>query len=92
VSQIPYYDSDHTLLGYLNEAKCAKYIADGVATAVRSRDGQVRRLYRRTRERVYGTVGAAIAAMHGAASKNTERLRNDGGVLIAPPWIREHRK
>lgn len=92
VSKIPYYDSDHTLLGFLNEAKCAKYIADGVATAVRSKDGQIRRLYRLARERVYGTVGAAIAAMHGAASRNTERLRGEGGTLIAPPWIREHKR
>lgn len=92
MSQIPYYDSDHALLSYMSEAKCEEYLAAGTARAVRSKNGSLRRLYRLPRVRPYGTAGAAVAAMHGAASRTTERIRNDVGILISPPLIREHRE
>lgn len=92
MSQISYYDSDQHLLAFLTPAKCEEYLSAGTVRAVRSKNGTIRRLYRLTRERAYGSAGAAITAMHGAASRTTDRLRNDAGSLISPPWIRQHRE
>jgi hypothetical protein len=89
--QIPYYGADHNLLAFLSPAKCEQYVLAGTAFAVRDKHGEIRRLYRRERARVYGSAGAAIAGMCGAANSTTQRLRADGGTLISPPWIREHK-
>ena len=91
LSKIPYYDTDHALLDYLNDARAAKYIALGTASAVRSKDGKIRRLIRIGRARTYGSAAASIASMRGAASRTTQRVTSSSGELIAPPWVREHR-
>jgi hypothetical protein len=89
MSKIPYYDpADGRLLNFLSEDAAQQYVADGIAHAVCRRNGRIARLYRRVRERVY----LSPAAVHAAASQTTQRVRDDGGVLIAPPWIRGHRR
>jgi hypothetical protein len=88
-SEIPVYDSDGTLQELVSDNTAQRYVADGIAWAVRRRrDGRIMRLYRHARERVYATAFAAI----GDASQTTQRIRDAGGVLIAPPFIREHRR
>jgi hypothetical protein len=93
MSQIPYYDSgDGKLLNSVSEATAQQYLADGSACAVRRRNGQIVRLYRCARERVYVRPRDGIGALH-AASQTTQRMRGQGDVLIAPgkPGLREHR-
>ena len=93
MSQIPYYDScDDSLLNFMSEAKAEQYLADGIARGVRRRNGQIVRLYRCGRERVYARVPDGIGALR-VASQTTQRMRGTGGVLIAPgkPNLREHR-
>ena len=85
---IPYYDSaDGRLLNLVRDATAQRYLAGGVARAVRRRNGGIVRLYSVTHERVHVNAGA----IHAAASQTTQRIRDDGGVLIAPPLMREHR-
>jgi hypothetical protein len=90
--QIPYYDSDHRLITMLSQAKAERYFAQGTATAIRANDGAIRRLYRRTTERVFGSISAAVGAMHEAANQTTRRLRYGDEDFVAPHLIREHRK
>src|SRR5712664_2059737 len=85
----PYYDADGRLIDFLPDSKCARYLALGIARAVRSR-GEVVRLYRVTRERSFGSARQAIAQLS-SGSSTTVRLRNENGIVIAPPWTREHR-
>jgi hypothetical protein len=83
---IPFYDTpDNRILAYHSVAKCEEYIALGAAYAVRSRKGEIKRLYRIPRQR-------AIFPVRSAASQTTQRVRNDFGVIISPPHSREHRK
>ncbi len=64
----------------------------GTATAIRAKDGAIRRLYRRSTDRVYGSIGAAVGAMHAGPSQTTRRLHYGDDNYIAPQQIREHRK
>lgn len=89
--QIPYYDSGHRLLAMLSEQKAERYVAQGTAFAVRAKGGTIRRLYRRSTDRVYGSIGAAVGAMHAGPSQTTRRLRYGDDALNAPPWVRDHR-
>ena len=86
-NRIPYYDAaDSRLLGFLNDHGCAEYLRGGVAKAVTTKKGEIVRMYRLHRERAYSSAHY----IH-AASQTTDRLRNDQGVIIAPPVIRQHK-
>jgi hypothetical protein len=87
MSKIPYCDYDNRPLDYVTPEKAEAYISAGVAKAVRQhRDGRIVLLKKLPRERVYAKGSDAL----GSASQTTQRLRDDGGALIAPPKIREH--
>src|ERR1044072_8277657 len=76
---IPYYDpADERLLTFLTPEKCERYILDGPARAVRSKRGEIKRLYRTTAARVY----ISAAAVHAAANRTTTRARGESGVFI----------
>ena len=90
MSKIPYYGADHRLLNLLSESEAERYAKDGTARAVRSK-GTIKRLYYRERERVYGSGASAVIAFSHAANGTTERVKDDRGVVIAPPFIRQHR-
>jgi hypothetical protein len=61
----------------------------GGATAIRSK-GEIKRLYRATKDRNFATSHQAAGQIH-AASKTTTRVRNDDHLVIAPPWILAHK-
>jgi hypothetical protein len=89
---IPYYDSaDGRRLDELSDAKAQRYLAEGKAHPIRSKNGRIVRLYSLPRERTPATIAAAVAQLHAGASQTTQRIRNDERVLIAPPNMREHR-
>jgi hypothetical protein len=89
---VPYYDcADNRLLDMLTSVKAERYLVEGIAHAMRSKKGRLLRLYSVTREHVYGSGAEAVRAMNGAASQTTQRIRNEQGVLIAPPTHREHK-
>lgn len=86
--QIPYYDSDRkTLLEFLSDVKCERFLATGVASAVRSKNGIIRRLYRLPRERTYLSAGY----IHAAANRMTDRVQFEDGNKAAP-WVLQHRR
>ena len=91
-TQVAYYDSGHRLIAMLSRSKAEQYVARGTATAIRAKDGTIRRLYRRTTERVYGSIDGAVRAMHAGPSQTTRRLRYGDDDYIAPDLIREHRR
>ena len=76
MSKVPYYDSDRRLLCFLSPVKCEGYLLNGIAYAVRAKNGQIVRLYRKAVGRAYGSAAASTAAMHAAASETTQRLRD----------------
>lgn len=86
--QVPYYRADHALIDFVSEKKAERYVAEGVASAIRSR-GRIVRIYHIARERVYTSLSDLLRAMAGAAS-TTERLRVDG-THIAGPHVRQHK-
>ena len=63
MSQIPYYDSDERLLNFVSDAMAQQYLADGIARAVRRRNGQVVRLYRCVRREPFAIFKMARAAV-----------------------------
>lgn len=86
---VPYYDSaDGRLLNMLSDGEVSRYLANRAARAIRAKSGRVVRLYSIPRERAFDSV----AMLHAAASQTTQRMRDDGGVIIAPPCIREHKR
>jgi hypothetical protein len=88
---IPYFDTDRTLLNWLTVAKAEEYYAAGTTRAVRSKKGQLRCLYLIPRGDGFATAAGAISSMSSAASQTVQRVRNDGGVVIAGPTTKEHR-
>lgn len=82
MSLIPHYDpADGKLLNLVSDATAQRYVAEGIAHAVRTKNGRIARLYRRVRERAYGTARDGIGALH-AAGQTTQRIRLDGGALV----------
>jgi len=94
--KIPYYDSDKRLIDHLSLAKAERYVAEGIARAIRSgKDERIRRLYRKSGlriERTYGSSRDAISQMSGAASGTTRRIQNEWGVIVSGPMAREHKR
>ncbi len=90
---IRYYDpASGKLLEIVSQAKAQHLVAAGVAHARHSRNGDICKLFRRqNRERAFASALDASIGMRAAASITTKRIRNDSGVLIAPPWVREHK-
>ena len=87
MSLIPYYDpADGKLLNSVTYDVAQQYVARGVAHAIRTKNGRIARLYRRVRERVYGTARDGVASLC-AASQTMQRVRCESGVLL-----REHRR
>jgi hypothetical protein len=85
---IPYYDSaDNRLMDKLSDAKVERFLALGIAYAVRKRNGQIVQLRSLAKERAYGSLAAAVAAMNAAVTKTTIMVRTGGGVLT-----REHKR
>ena len=91
LNQIPYYDSGHRLIAMVSRVTAERYVAQGTATAVRASNGMIRRLYRRSMERVFGSAHDAVACIHGA-SQTTRRLCYGDDDFKAQPLIREHRR
>jgi hypothetical protein len=89
---VPFYDcADNRLLDMLPPDKVDRYLSKGTAHAIYSKAGRVVRLYSIAAGRVHGSIGAAVSALHSAASQTTQRIRNQEGTLIAPPTSREHK-
>ncbi len=79
---VPYYDcADNRLLDMLSEAKAERYLSEGIAHALRSKKGRIVRLYSIAKERVHGSVGAAVAALH-EASRTTQIVSTDTGTRV----------
>jgi hypothetical protein len=90
---IPEYDpADGKAINFVSEVKAQSLVDEGIAHAVRAKSGRIVRLYRRARERAYGSARDGIGGLHAAASLTTQRIRDDANVLVSPPWIREHRR
>lgn len=90
---VRYYDpASGKLLDIVSQAKAQHLVAAGVAHARHTRDGNISKLFRRrNREHAFASALDACIGMRAAASITTQRIRNDSGVLIAPPWVREHK-
>ena len=92
MSTIPYIDpADGKLLDVVSPEKAEHFVAIGIAHPMRTKTGRIRRLYRRTCERAYGSAKDGVWALH-AASVTTQRIRGVEGIHIAGPRIREHKQ
>jgi hypothetical protein len=84
---VRYYSEDGHHIDTVSPARAAEFIARGVAWAVFSH-GKIVRVYRHSRERVYGSCRGAIGALH-HASQTVERARLE--QRLAPPWVKKHK-
>jgi hypothetical protein len=87
---IPYYDPDHTLIAFVSKNIAERYIAAGTAAPVRSR-GEIVRIYRKTRAKVFSNRADSVRSMTSAASLTTTRLNVDG-LNISAPIVRQHKR
>jgi hypothetical protein len=88
LSLIPHYDpADGKLLNLVTEDVAQQYVAGGIAHAVHRKNGRIARLYRRVRERAYGTAQDGIAGLRAASSQTMRRVRFESGLLL-----HEHRR
>jgi hypothetical protein len=84
---VPYYDcADNRLLDMLTLGRAECYLSKGIAHAIRSKKGRILRLYSLPKERVHGSVGEAVAAIH-TGSQTIQVIRNESGTRI-----REYRR
>lgn len=91
MSMIPYYDEDERLIAFMSEDWARSYEDRGKGRAIRCR-GEIVRMYKVSGPQVvvYANVREAIGALH-SASQTTQRIRNDQGIVVSPPKIREHK-
>lgn len=87
---IPYYDPDHTLIAFISKKNAERYVEAGTAAAVRSR-GEIVRVYRKARARVFSSRTESVRSMTSAASLTTTRLNVDG-LNISAPIVRQHKR
>ena len=79
---VPYYDcADNRLLDMVSDARAERHLSEGTAHAIRANTGRIVRLYSVTNERIHGSVGAAVAALH-QASRTTLIVRSESGTRI----------